>query len=147
MKISNDIFITNSNCAKIKSTYETSQMSNKMSKISQKESSKEALIENFFDYLINENSNYANFEKVTDYYEKKLHQNKNKYDLNLDIIKNKKEEIQKLNRYIYSIIIYSVKLENKDMELYYDKAKEKLKKEIFLSEHELEVYKNTFSEI
>ena len=147
MKISNDIFITNSNCAKIKSTYETSQMSNKMSKISQKESSKEALIENFFDYLINENSNYANFEKVTDYYEKKLHQNKNKYDLNLDIIKNKKEEIQKLNRYIYSIIIDSVKLENKDMELYYDKAKEKLKKEIFLSEHELEVYKNTFSEI
>ena len=147
MKISNDIFITNSNCAKIKSTYETSQMSNKMSKISQKESSKEALIENFFDYLINENSNYANFEKVTDYYEKKLHKNKNKYDLNLDIIKNKKEEIQKLNRYIYSIIIDSVKLENKDMELYYDKAKEKLKKEIFLSEHELEVYKNTFSEI
>ena len=147
MKISNDIFITNSNCAKIKSTYETSQMSNKMSKISQKESSKEALIENFFDYLINENSNYANFEKVTDYYEKKLHKNKNKYDLNLDIIKNKKEEIQKLNRNIYSIIIDSVKLEDKDMELYYDKAKEKLKKEIFLSEHELEVYKNTFSEI
>ena len=147
MKISNEIFITNTNSAKLKSTNETSLISNKISKLSQKEASKEALIENFFDYLINENANYANFQKVTDYYEKKLHQNKNKYDLNLDIIKNKKEEIQKLNRYIYSIIIDSVKLEDKDMELYYDKAKEKLKKEIFLSEHELEVYKNTFSEI
>jgi hypothetical protein len=76
-----------------------------------------------------------------------LHQNKNKYDLNLDIIKNKKEEIKKINNYIYSILIDTVKLEDKDKELYYDKAKEKLNKEIFLSEHELEVYKNTFNEI
>ena len=64
-----------------------------------------------------------------------MHQNKNKYDLNLDIIKNKKEEIKKINNYIYSILIDTVKLEDKDMELYYDKAKEKLNKEIFLSKH------------
>ena len=147
MKISSEIFITNSNCAKVKSTNETSLMSNKISKLSQKESSKEALIENFFDYLINENSNYANFEKVTDYYEKKLHQNKNKYDLNLEIIKSKKKEIKQLNKYIYSIIVESVKLEDKTMESYYDNAKEKLNKEIYLTEHELEVYKNTFNEI
>ena len=147
MKISNEIFITNTNSAKLKSTNETSLIANKISKLSQKEASKEALIENFFDYLINENANYANFQKVTDYYEKKLHQNKNKYDLNLDIIKNKKEEIKKLNHYIYSIIVDSVKLEDKDMEIYYDNVKEKLKKNIFLTEHELEVYKNSFNEI
>ena len=147
MKISNEIFITNTNSAKLKSTNETSLITNKISKLSQKEASKEALIENFFDYLINENANYANFQKVTDYYEKKLHQNKNKYDLNLDIIKRKKEEIKELNYYMFSIIIDRVKLEDKDMELYYENAKEKLKKEIFLIEHELEVYKSSFNEI
>ncbi len=46
-----------------------------------------------------------------------------------------------------NVIINHVKLEDKDMELYYQNAKEKLKKEIFLIEHELEVYKNTFNEI
>ena len=147
MKKSNEIFITNTNTAKIKSTNESSTLTNKISKFEKKEVSKETLIENFFDYLINENSNYANFEKVTDYYEKKLHQNKNKYDLNIDIIKSKQEEIKKLNNYMCNVIINHVKLEDKDMELYYQNAKEKLKKEIFLIEHELEVYKNTFNEI
>ena len=69
MKKSNEIFITNTNTAKIKSTNESSTLTNKISKFEKKEVSKETLIENFFDYLINENSNYANFEKVTDYYE------------------------------------------------------------------------------
>ena len=147
MKKANDIFITNTNTVKLKSTNETSEVSYKLSKKENKETEKEKITENFFDYLINENSDFANFEKVTEYYEKKLHKNKNIYDLNLDIIKNKKEEIKNLKIKIYNVILKNVKLEDKEMDLYYEKAKEQLKKEITLIEHELKVYKNAFNEI
>ena len=147
MKKSSEIFITNTNSLKVKSTNETSNISNKLSKKENKETEKEKITENFFDYLINENSNFANFEKVTEYYEKKLHQNKNIYDLNLNIIKNKKEEIKNLKIKICNVILNNIKIENKEVDLYYEKAKEKLKKEITLTEHELEVYKNSFNEI
>ena len=147
MKKSSEIFITNINSSKTKSTNETSNISNRLSKKDNKETEKEKITENFFDYLINENSNFANFEKVTEYYEKKLHQNKNIYDLNLNIIKNKKEEIKNLKIKICNVILNNIKLEDKEMDLYYERSKEKLKKEITLTEHELEVYKNSFNEI
>lgn len=96
MRKSNEIFITFSNSLKLKSTNESSEVTNKLSQKDSKILEKEKITENFFDYLINENSNYANFQKVTEYYERKLSRNKSIYDQNLDIIKNKKEEIKEL---------------------------------------------------
>ena len=147
MRKSNEIFITFTNSLKLKSTNESSEVTNKISQKESKILEKEKITENFFDYLINENSNYANFEKVTEYYEKKLSRNKNRYNQNLEIIKNKKEEIKELKIHIFNLLINYVVLENKDLDLYYEKMIEKLKKEINLIEHELEVYKNSHSEI
>ena len=147
MRKSNEIFITLSNSLKLKSTNESSEVTNKLSQKDSKILEKEKITENFFDYLINENSNYANFQKVTEYYERKLSRNKSIYDQNLDIIKNKKEEIKELKVHMFNLLVNHVVLENKNMNLYYEKMKEKLKKEINLIEHELEVYKNSHSEI
>ena len=148
MKNSNDIFITNTNSAKIKSTYETSNISNHpQNKKEDKRKEKEKITENFFDYLINENSNIANFEKVTEYYEIKLRKYKHIYDQNLNIIKNKKEEIKELKVQIFKLVLNHIVLNDKEMNLYYEKMNEKLKNEINLGEHELKVYKNSFREI
>ena len=147
MRKSNEIFITFSNSLKLKSTNESSEVTNKLSQKDSKILEKEKITENFFDYLINENSNYANFQKVTEYYERKLSRNKSIYDQNLDIIKNKKEEIKELKVHMFDLLVNHVVLENKNLNLNYEKMKEKLKKEINLIEHELEVYKNSHSEI
>ena len=147
MKISNNIFITNANSLKPKSTYESSEVSNKISQKDNNVLEKEKLTENFFDYLINKNPKIANFEKVTEYYEKKLSRNKDIYNHNLNIIKNKKEEIKDLKAHIFGLLLDYMVLEDKHLDLYYEKMKEKLKKEINLNEHVLEMYKNSYSEI
>ena len=148
MKIpSKNIFITNNNSIKLKSTNETSVISNRNSIKESKELAKDKLTENFFDYLINESSNYANFEKVTEYYENKLRKNKKIHDENLAIIQAKKEELANIKIHIYNIILNNIKLEDQNIDLYYEKIIDKYKKDITLTKHELEVYKNTYNEI
>ena len=147
MKKSKELFITNVNSSKMKSTNETSVASYIIPKKKINPLSKEKLAENFFDYLVNENINYGNLEKVTEYYENKIARFKSTYDLNIETIKIKKEEIKNLKISIFNIIINQITLENKDMDLYYEKMKEKIKNEINLIQHELEVYKNFYSDI
>ena len=148
MKIpSKNIFITNNNSIKLKSTNETSVISNRNSIKESKELAKDKLTENFFDYLINESSNYANFEKVTEYYENKLRKNKKIHDENLAIIQAKKEELANIKIHIYNIILNNIKLEDQNIDLYYEKIIDKYKKDITLTKHELEVYKNSYNEI
>ena len=147
MKKSNEVFITNSNSLKLKSTYETSNVSNIIKKNEEKSKEKEKITENFLDYLINDNSNFANFQKVTEYYENKLRKYIDIYNRNLEIIKHKKEEIQKYKINIFNQVINNISFENKHLDLYYEKMIEKFKKEINLTKHELEVYKNSFNDI
>ena len=150
MKKSENIFITNTLSNKLKSTNESSELSNKerRNEKSEKElKEKGKIMENFFDFLINENPNYADFDKVIEYYENKLRNNERIFNQNLDIIKTKKIENEKIQKHIYDIILNNVKLTNPDIDLYYQNLIEKYKKEITLTQHELEVYKNTFNDI
>jgi len=149
MRKSNDIFITNTNSIKIKSTNDSSEISNRMNKVTFKENQiyeREKITENLFEYLIKENTAVANFEKVTDYYEQKVNRNKIIYDKNLAIIKSKKEEIKNIKKNILDIIMDNIVFDHDDLDLYYGTIIEKLKKEIILMAHELESYKNTYSE-
>ena len=147
MKKTNEIFLTNTNSIKIKSTNDTSEATNIIQKEKNSPLTKEKLAENFFDYLINVNSNYANFEKVTEYYEMKLARNKSIYDLNLETIQNKKVEIRKLKLKLFNIVLSHINIDDKELELYYQQRISQLKQEINYAEHELEIYKNTYSEI
>ena len=150
MKKSENIFITNTLSNKLKSTNESSELSNKErrnEKCEKELKEKGKIMENFFDFLINENPNYADFDKVIEYYENKLRNNERIFNQNLDIIKTKKIENEKIQKHIYDIILNNVKLTNPDIDLYYQNLIEKYKKEITLTQHELEVYKNTFNDI
>ena len=148
MKQSNEIFLTNVHSIKMKSTNITIDEPNIIQKGKNSTLTKEKLTENFFGYLVNEKSNYANFEKVAEYYEMKLFKNENIYNINKEKIKNKKEEIMKLQQKLFNIILSHINVEdNLNLELYYKKRTDQLRQEINFVEQEFEVYKNIYSEL
>ena len=89
MNTDNNFFITNT---QIKDSLNNSQKTkgNKTNYKKYQKEEKEIINENFLDYLINNQTNYANFEKVTEYYESKLRANEKIYNQNLKIIGQKK---------------------------------------------------------
>ena len=148
MKQSNEIFLTNVHSIKMKSTNITIDEPNIIQKGKNSTLTKEKLTENFFGYLVNEKSNYANFEKVAEYYEMKLFKNENIYNINKEKIKNKKEEIMKLQQKLFNVILSHINVEdNLNLELYYKKRIKQLRQEINFVEQEFEVYKNIYSEL
>ena len=149
MKNENNFFITNT--LTIKSTNKsqiTKYGKNTIStyKKNQKEE-KELINNNFLDYLINNQANFANFEKVIEYYEEKIRNNKNIYNENLKKIEHKKEEIQNLKKTIYNNILNNYTITNKYMNEYYKNIIDKIKNDIILKEHELEIFKKLYNDI
>ena len=149
MKTDTNFFITNS--VIFNSSNNNKKTKNNINKITnykqrQKEE-KEIINENFLDYLINEQTNYANFGKVINFYEEKLRKNKNKYDENLKIIEKKKKEIENLQTTTNTNVLNNITITNKNASIYYFKIIEKIKNEIILKEHELEIFKKLYSDI
>ena len=96
METDNNFFITNTLTLKASKYFQKTNKSLISNYKKNQKEEKEIMNENFLDYLINNQSNYANFEKITEYYEEKLRKNEKKFNENLKIIKQKKEEIQNL---------------------------------------------------
>lgn len=149
MKTDTNFFITNS--VIFNSSNNNKKTKNNINKItnykqSQKEE-KEIINENFLNYLINEQTNYANFGKVIDFYEEKLRKSKNKYNENLKIIEKKKKEIENLQATTNTNVLNNITITNKNASIYYFKIIEKIKNEIILKEHELEIFKKLYSDI
>ena len=107
---------------------------------------KEKLSENFFDYLINKKSNYANFEKVYYYYEDKIRKKERTYNSNLEIIKQKKEDIKKINDVIVKNIVENLKLTDSGLDIYYQEKLEELKKDVTDAGYELDIYKKLYTD-
>ena len=154
MKTDNNFFITHIFSINSKSTNSYKNIIDNKSKINiipnyknnQKEE-KEILNENFFDYLINNQANYAKFENVIEYYEKKIYKNKKKINENVEIIKKKKQEIQNLKNEINNNICNNIILTNRNLDIYYLNLFEQIKKNILFQEHQLEIYKKQFNDI
>ena len=149
MKTDTNFFITNS--VIFNSSNNNKKTKNNINKITnyktkQKEE-KEIINENFLNYLINEQTNYANFGKVIDFYEEKLRKSKNKYNENLKIIEKKKKEIENLQATTNTNVLNNITITNKNASIYYFKIIEKIKNEIILKEHELEIFKKLYSDI
>ena len=147
METDNNFFITNTLTLKTSKYFQKTNKSLISNYKKNQKEEKEIMNENFLDYLINNQSNYANFEKITEYYEEKLRKNEKKFNENLKIIKQKKEEIQNLKITINNSIANNISLTNKNLDIYYSKIIEKIKNDILLREHELEIYKKLYNDI
>ena len=146
MNTDNNFFITNTQIIDSLNNSQKTKGNKTNYKKYQKEE-KEIINENFLDYLINNQTNYANFEKVTEYYESKLRANEKIYNQNLKIIGQKKEEIKNIKKNINDTIFNKITITNKHLDTYYSKKTEIIKKSIILYEHELEIYKKLYNDI
>ena len=107
---------------------------------------RQLLSEKYLDFIIKEKLNYADVDKITNYYSKKIEQYKQKYDENQNLIIKKKEELKDLNMALYTSLVNHIKFEtteNVDVEQVDDI--EKTKKEIKATEHKIEIFKDLYN--
>ena len=102
--------------------------------------------ENFLDFILNENSNYADIDKIIEHYKNIELKKKNEYSNNLLIIKKKKEILNNLNMQINKVLVDNVEITDKELERFYDNEIESKKREIKLKKHELEMYHQLFNQ-
>ena len=76
--------------------------------------------ENFLDFILNENSNYADIDKIIEHYKNIELKKKNEYSNNLLIIKKKKEILKNLNMQINKVLVDNVEITDKELERFYD---------------------------
>ena len=108
---------------------------------------RQLLSEKYLDFIIKEKLNYADVDKITNYYSKKIEQYKQKYDENQNLIIKKKEELKDLNMALYTSLVNHIKFEtteNVDVEQVDDI--EKTKKEIKAKEHQIEIFKDLYNQ-
>ena len=102
------------------------------------------LKETFLDFLIHEKESFADFNKIENYYKKKLIKNCNKYNENKSIISEKKNIEKQLSFELNEIIINTLVFEEKTNELTENLMNE-IKNQIKIKEIELKWYKNLYS--
>ena len=86
--------------------------------------------ENFLDFILNENSNYADIDKIIEHYKNIELKKKNEYSNNLLIIKKKKQILNNLNMQINKVLVDNVEITDKELERFYDNEIESKKREI-----------------
>ena len=84
--------------------------------------------ENFLDFILNENSNYADIDKIIEHYKNIELKKKNEYSNNLLIIKKKKEILNNLNMQINKVLVDNVEITDKELERFYDNEIESKKR-------------------
>ena len=115
-------------------------------KIITESQSRKKLSENYLDFIIKEKLNYVNVDKIIEHYDSKIEVYKKKYDDNINIIKQKKEELKNIKIIIYENLIKYIDFnETKNEEEKPNDELEILKKEISSKEHEVEVYTDLYN--
>ena len=108
-----------------------------------KEKENDTLKNNFIDFM-SENTNYIDIEKLTEYFKTEEEKKKRKYDENLKKIEKRKMLLHDINLEINKILIENVKINDKDIEIFFDEKINGLKREIKLKQQELEMYHQVF---
>ena len=99
---------------------------------------------NILDYLIREETNFADLYKVEKYYKSVLNENSNKFDKSDAIIKEKLKEIEYVQDFINREIIANIDLEKEEMLELYRMEQENLEARIKQIEHDNECYQHMF---
>lgn len=99
---------------------------------------------NVVDYLIREETNFADLYKVEKYYKSVIIENSKKNDKTDFIIKEKLKEIEYVQDLINREIIANIELEKEEMLELYRIEKENLENKIKYIEHDNECYQHLF---
>ena len=108
-----------------------------------KEKENDTLKNNFIDFM-SENTNYIDIEKLTEYFKTEEEKKKRKYDENLKKIEKRKMLLHDINLEINKILIENVKINDKDIEIFFDEKINGIKREIKLKQQGLEMYHQVF---
>ena len=116
-------------------------------KIIEQSVNRKLLSENYLDFMIQEKLIYADVDKITNHYSKKIDEYKQKFDENQNLIIKKKEELKNLNMTIYSNLVSHINFEDTDkVEDRPEQEIEKTQKEIKAKEHQIEVFKDLYTQ-
>ena len=108
---------------------------------------RQLLNEKYLDFIINEKLNYADVDKITNYYSKKIDENKQKFDENQNLINKKKNELKNLNIALYTTLVNHMKFKSTEkIDVKRDEDIEKTKKEIKTKEHQIEIFKDLYNQ-
>ena len=99
---------------------------------------------NLINYLLNEKSEYMNENEIENYFIEQNSINIKKYNLNLAIIKKKKDLEKKLNQKINFIVFQNVKINETSIEIINKEIKE-IKRKIQENEHLIDIYKHLYN--
>ena len=105
------------------------------------------LKEEYLEYLMIKEPKYADFDKISDDYRNKIYQNYKKYNDNLMIISQKKQEHKKLLFEIEKSLINNYYVKDSSMLPIYEKLIEKLKIDVLTKQQEHDGYKKQYDEL
>lgn len=130
---------------KIHLKYRNQSMKNVITNITKQNKTAYKFQESLLDYLVQEKTNFADFNSIENYYNKKLIDNYQKYNINNILIKNKKQHLSILIQEITQTVVSVYNpIENNELSIYENKINN-LKRQIQIKEIELASYKHIYN--
>ena len=105
------------------------------------------LKEDYLEYIMLKEPKYADFEKISENHQNQIYQSFNKYNNNLLIIENKKDECKKLSSEIEKSLINNYYLKDSSMLPVYEQLIEKVKLDILTKQQEYDGYYKIYEEL
>jgi len=102
---------------------------------------------NVLDYLIREESDFADLYKVEKHFKDIMISNTNEFNNYDKLIKKKQEEIDEVQKLINRELIENINLEKDEMIELYKLEKEKIVKNIGTIEHDMECYQHIYNKL
>ena len=106
-----------------------------------------ALKDDYIDYLMIKEPRYADFDKISEEYQKQIYANYHKHNNNLLIIKRKKAEIKNIVTVIEKSLVNNYFLKDSSMLPVYEKLIEKEKIDILTKKQEYDMYHKLYEEL
>ena len=105
------------------------------------------LKDEYLEYIMLKEPKYADFDKISEDYRKKIYQSYKKYNKNLLVIAQKKEEHQKILSVMEKSLINNYYVKDSSMLPIYEKLIEKIKVDILTKQQEHDGYKKLYDEL
>ena len=118
-----------------------------ISKITNESKTNQSIQENFLNFVILNNSQYADFPKIEEHYKRKLISIHAKYNINRECINRKKKEYTELLDQIGIELKQNYIIADDSYLAIYNEKIKKIRYLIKVKEHEFECYKNIYSRV